>query len=134
MAYPITELPGIGTDVAAILKKDGIRTTIGFLRAAKTPKLRLRMAAKTGADPRRVLDWATTCDRMRIKGIGAEYAQLLADAGVKTVNDLQTRNPHNLVERMLKANKDRRVRLMPREKTVERWIENAKRLPPLIRY
>jgi len=134
MAYPISEIPGIATDVAALLKKDGIRTTIGFLRAAKTPKQRLKMAEKTGIDSKRVLEWATTCDRMRVKGIGAEYAQLLGDVGVKTVNDLRFRNPHNLVERMRQANKDKRVLLLPKEKTVERWIENAKKLPPLIRY
>lgn len=134
MAYPITDIPGMETDIAAVLKKDGIRTTIGFLRAAKTPKQRIKMAAKTGTDPRLVLDWATACDRMRVKGIGAEYAELLGAAGVRTVNDLQLRNPRNLVERMQVANKNKRVRLLPKEKTVERWIENARKLPPLIRY
>jgi predicted flap endonuclease-1-like 5' DNA nuclease len=134
MAYPITDIPGMGTDVAALLKEDGIRTTVGFLRAAKTPKQRLKMAAKTGTDPKRILDWATACDRMRVKGIGAEYAELLGAAGVRTVNDLQFRNPRNLVERMQEANKDKRVRLLPKEKTIERWIEDAKKLPPLIRY
>lgn len=134
MAYPITDIPGLGTNIVAVLKKDGIRTTVGFLRAAKTPRQRLKMAAKTGIDPKLVLDWATACDRMRVKGIGAEYAQLLGAAGVRTVNDLQLRNPRNLVERMQEANKDRYVRLLPKERTVERWIENAKKLPPLIRY
>lgn len=134
MPYPIAEIPGMGTDIAAILKKEGIRTTLGFLRAAKTPKQRLKIAEKTGTDPKRVLDWATACDRMRVKGVGSEYAQLLGAAGVKTVNDLQFRNPHNLVDRMQKANKDKHVRLLPKEKTVERWIENAKKLLPLIRY
>lgn len=134
MAYPITEIPGMGTDAAAILKKDGIRTTVGFLRAAQTPKQRLKIATKIGADPKSVLDWATACDRMRIKGVGSEYAQLLAAAGVKTVNDLQFRNPRNLVERMQQANTDKRVRLLPKERTVERWIESAKKLLPLIRY
>jgi len=134
MAYPIREIPGIGTDVAAILKKEGIRTTIGFLRVAKTPKQRLRIAAKTGTDTKRVLDWATACDRMRVKGVGAEYAQLLGAAGVKTVNDLQLRNPRNLVEKMQAANKGKLVRVLPKEKTVERWIESAKKLLPLIRY
>ncbi|MGH6674586.1 MAG: DUF4332 domain-containing protein [Xanthobacteraceae bacterium] len=134
MAYPITEIPGMGTDVATILKKDGIRTTVGFLRAAQTPKQRLKIATKTGTDPKCILDWATACDRMRIKGIGSEYAQLLGAAGVKTVNDLQFRNPGNLVDRMQKANKDKRVRLLPKEKTVGRWIESAKKLLPLISY
>jgi Domain of unknown function (DUF4332) len=134
MAYPISEIPGISTDVAAILKKEGIRTTIGFLRAAKTPKQRLKMAEKTGLDSKRVLEWATTCDRLRVKGIGAEYAQLLGNIGVKTVGDLRFRNPRNLVEKMREANKDKHVQLLPKEKTVERWIENAKKLLPLIRY
>jgi predicted flap endonuclease-1-like 5' DNA nuclease len=134
MAYPISKIPGMGTDVAEVLKKEGIRTTISFLRAAKTPKQRLKIAEKLGTNAKAVLDWATACDRMRVKGIGADYAELLGAAGVRTVNDLQLRNPRNLVARMLKANDGKRVRLLPKEKAVERWIEYAKRLPPLLRY
>ena len=81
-----------------------------------------------------MLDWATACDRMRIKGVGSEYAQLLGAAGVKTVNDLKVRNPQNLVKKMGNANNRKLVRVLPKEKTVQRWIENAKKLPPLIRY
>ena len=100
MAYPITEIRGIEQDVAEILKKEGIRTTIGLLRAAKTPKQRLRIAEKIGTDSKAVLDWATAADRMRVKGVGFEYAELLRAAGVKTVSDLKVRNPENLVKRM----------------------------------
>lgn len=134
MAYPITDIRGIGADAAAILKSEGIRTTIGLLRAAKTPKQRLKIAAKIGIDNKRVLDWATAADRMRVRGVGWEYSQLLRAAGVKTVNDLKFRNPQNLVEKMREANKRKLVRVLPKEKTVERWIENAKKLLPLIRY
>jgi hypothetical protein len=35
---------------------------------------------------------------------------------------------------MQEANKHKLVRLLPKEKTVERWIESAKNLAPLIRY
>jgi predicted flap endonuclease-1-like 5' DNA nuclease len=133
-AYPISEIRGIGPDVAAILKSEGIRTTVALLRAATTPKQRLKIAAKTGADSKEVLDWATAADRMRVKGVGWEYCQLLRAAGVKTANDLQFRNPHKLVEKMQEANKHKLVRLLPKERTVERWIESAKNLPPLIRY
>ena len=69
MAYPITEIRGIEQDAAEILKKEGIRTTIGLLRAAKTPKQRLRIAEKIGTDSKAVLDWATAADRMRVKGV-----------------------------------------------------------------
>lgn len=134
MPYPITEIRGIGTDIAAILKKEGIRTTIGLLRAAQTPKQRLRMADKTGADVKDVLDWATAADRMRVKGVGGGYAQLLGAAGVKTVSDLKLRNPQNLVRKMGDANKNRLVHVLPKESTVERWIESAKKLQSLIRY
>lgn len=134
MAYPITDIREIEADIAAVLKSEGIRTTIGLLRAAKTPKQRLRIAERIGADSKQVLDWATAADRMRVKGIGWEYAQLLRAAGVKTVSDLQFRNPQNLVEKMREANKRKLVRLLPKEKTVERWIESAKKLQPLIRY
>jgi len=64
MAYPITDIRAIGTEVAGVLKSEGIRTTLGLLRAAKTPKQRLRIAARIGADPKQVLDWATAADRM----------------------------------------------------------------------
>jgi Domain of unknown function (DUF4332) len=134
MVYSISQIRDIGTDVTDILKKEGIRTTIGFLHAATTPRQRIKMAEKTGTDAKRVLYWATACDRMRVKGIGWEYAQLLRAAGVKTVGDLQIRNPRSLSEKMEKANKDKLVRVLPKEKTVERWIESAKKLPPLIRY
>ena len=92
------------------------------------------MAEKIGTGSKVVLDWATAADRMRVKGVGFEYAELLRAAGVKTVSDLQFRNAQNLVESMREANKGKLVRLLPKEKTVERWIENAKKLPPAIRY
>jgi hypothetical protein len=134
MAYPITDIRGIAPDTAEILKSEGIRTTIGLLRSAKTPKQRLKLAEKVGAGKERLLDWVTTADRMRVKGVGWEYSELLRIAGVKTVNELKFRNPQHLVERMKEANKRKVVRLLPKKQTVERWIGSAKKLPLLIRY
>jgi predicted flap endonuclease-1-like 5' DNA nuclease len=135
MAYPITEIQGIGADTALILKSEGIRTTISLLREAKTPKQRLKIAAKLGTDDKCVLDWVTAADRMRIKGVGWEYSELLCAAGVKTVNELKFRNPQKLVDQMTEANTNRKlVRFLPSVKMVKRWIESAKKLPPVIRY
>jgi predicted flap endonuclease-1-like 5' DNA nuclease len=135
MAYPITEIQGIGTDIAAILKSGGIRTTVGLLRMAKTPKQRLKIAAKTGAPEKCVLDWVTAADRMRIKGVGSEYSELLRAAGVRTVNELRFRNPQKLASVMGEVNTRRKlVRVLPSVNTVARWIETAKKLPPLISY
>jgi hypothetical protein len=135
MAYPITDIRCIGADTALILKSAGIRTTGGLLLQAKTPKQRLKIAEKIGIDDKRVLDWVTAADRMRVKGVGWEYAELLSAAGVKTAKELKFRNPRKLVDQMTEANAKRNlVRLLPSVKAVERWIENAKNLPPVIRY
>ena len=135
MGYPITEIRAIGADIALLLKSGGIRTTVSLLRSAKTPMQRLRIAEKIGTDEKRVLDWATAADRMRVRGVGWEYAELLRAAGVKTANELKYRNPQRLVDKMKEANDRRKlVRLLPSESTVRRWIESAKKLPPAIRY
>ena len=135
MGYPITDIRGIGADAALILKSEGIRTTVGLLRCGKTPKQRLKIAEKVGTDDKRVLDWVTAADRMRVKGVGWEYAELLCAAGVKTVKELKFRNPQKLVDQMTQANTRRKlVRLLPSVKVVQRWIESAQKLPPAIRY
>jgi predicted flap endonuclease-1-like 5' DNA nuclease len=134
MAYPITDIRGIGPEAAAILKSEGIRTTTGLLRSAKTPQQRLKLAETVGIAKERVLDWVTAADRMRVKGVGWDYAELLRAAGVKTVKHLRFRNSQKLVEKMQQVNKPKMVRLLPKQRTVERWIESAKKLPPMISY
>jgi len=135
MTYPVTEIRAISADAAAILRSDGIRTTVALLRSAKTPKQRIKIAGKIGAPEKQVLDWVTAADRMRVRGIGWEYAQLLSAVGVRTACELKYRNPKKLAQAMSDTNSKRNlVRLLPSERTVERWIEDARKLPPLIRY
>ena len=135
MGYPITDIRGIGPDTVLILKSEGIRTTVALLRLAKTPKQRLKIAERVGINDKNVLDWVTAADRMRVKGVGWEYSELLREAGVKTVKELKFRNPQRLVDQMMQANAKRKlVRFLPSVSMVERWIENAKKLPPVIRY
>ena len=135
MSYPITDIDGIDGVAAAILKSAGIRSTERLLEAARTVRGRKMLAIKTGFDEKQLLCWANVADRMRIKGIRKEYAGLLQAAGVDTVKDLKYRNPANLAIAMAEANKKRKmVRLLPSEKVVCNWIENAKKLPLKISY
>jgi hypothetical protein len=72
---------------------------------------------------------------MRIRGISKEYAELLQAAGVNTVKELRYRSPANLAKAMADANnRHKRVRLLPSEKVVGRWIESAQKLPLKITY
>ena len=135
MSYPITDIEGIDGETAAILKSAGIRTTARLLESARTVKGRKLLAEKTGLSEKSLLCWANVADRMRIKGISREYAELLHAAGVDTVKELKYRNPCNLAQAMAEANrKQKLVRMLPSEKVVARWIENAKKLPLKITY
>ncbi|HSP50166.1 MAG TPA: DUF4332 domain-containing protein [Pseudolabrys sp.] len=135
MSYPITDIDGIDDEAAAILKSVGIRSTERLLEAARTVRGRKMLAIKTGFDEKRLLCWANVADRMRVKGIRKEYAELLQAAGVDTVKELKYRNPANLAYAMAEANKKRKmVRLLPSEKVVGIWIENAKKLQLKISY
>jgi predicted flap endonuclease-1-like 5' DNA nuclease len=133
MTYPISEITG--ADIAERLKSVGIRTTDRLLDEAKGPKDRKLLAEKTGLDEKRILSWANVADRMRIKGVGANYAGLLQAAGVDTVKELKYRNPAKLAKAMAEANARRKLaRVLPSDSAVVRWIEQAKRLTPKISY
>ena len=135
MSRSIEDLKTIGPGVAASFKSAGIRSTGRLLRCAKDPKGRKRLAEKTGLDEKCILRSANMADRMRIKGVGEDYAVLLEAAGVDTVRELKYRNPRNLAKAMADANTKRKlVQLLPSEKAIERWIEHAKRLELMISY
>jgi hypothetical protein len=135
MSYPITDIGGIDRETATLLKAARIRSTGRLLDAAGTLKGRKVLADRTGIDAKQLLCWANMADRMRVKGVSKEYAELLQAAGVDTVRELKHRNPAKLAARMAAANKARKlVRLLPSEKLVTRWIDHAKRLSLKITY
>jgi hypothetical protein len=135
MSCPIADLDCIDPEVIGRLKSLGIRSSDKLLDAAKSLRGRKTLAAKTGIDEKSLLSLANKIDRMRVKGIGQDYAKLLQIAGVDTVRELKYRNPRRLAEAMAEANAQRKlVRVLPSERTVERWIEHAKKLPLKISY
>ncbi|MBV8752480.1 MAG: DUF4332 domain-containing protein [Hyphomicrobiales bacterium] len=135
MSYAVMDIKGIGPLMADKLKKVGIRTTAKLLETAASAKGRKELAAKIGVDEKTVLRWANLVDRMRIKGIGEDYATLLQDVGVDTVRELKHRNVAKLASAMREANKrNKKVRLLPSERRVQRWVDQAKQLPLKISY
>jgi predicted flap endonuclease-1-like 5' DNA nuclease len=135
MSYPISGIEGIAPALRTKLKSVGIRTTDKLLERAKGLKERQELARKIDIDPRILLSIANLADRMRIKGVGEDYAELLSAAGVDTVKELRYRNPAKLARAMAEANAKRNlVRVLPSELMVGRWIEHAKKLPLMISY
>lgn len=133
----VTAIEGIGPRNASKLDKAGIRTVEKLLDAGATRKGRNALAKETGFDAKRILEWVNRADLMRVKGVSRQYSDLLEAAGVDTVKELRRRNAENLTEAMEKANSRRRNKLVqrtPSAKVVQKWIDSANELEPVVRH
>ena len=135
MSYPLTDIDGIDREVATVLKSAGVRSSKSLLEAAATARGRKQLAGTTGLSEKNLLKWANLAHFMSLRGVSREYADLLQKSGVDTMKELKYRNPAKLVAAMAEANKARGlVRVLPSEKRVVRWIDDAKKQPPKITY
>jgi predicted flap endonuclease-1-like 5' DNA nuclease len=129
----IIEIEGIGEKFAAKLKAAGVATVEGLLETAASGKGREDLAAKTGIDKTKILEWVNRADLYRIKGVGEEYSDLLEAAGVDSPAELAHRVPANLLAKMTELNTAKKlVRKLPTEKQVADWVQQAKALPKLV--
>ena len=131
----IVKIEGIGKVYAEKLVAAGIKTTEAVLEAGCKAKAREEIAAKTGIPVKLILEWVNLADLMRIKGVGEEYSDLLEEAGVDTVAELANRKPENLLQKIMETNeKEKLVRRPPVLKQVQKWVEEAKKLPHKVEY
>ncbi len=131
----IDAIEGIGHKYATTLRKASIRTTEKLLKVGATRKGRKGIAERTRISERLVLEWVNRADLMRVKGVGEEYSDLLEAAGVDTVKELRRRNAGNLLATMIEVNsKKKLVRRLPTESMVERWVDHAKSIDPIVTY
>ena len=131
----IIDVEGIGPAYAAKMKASGIRTTEALLKEGATPEGRRQIADRTGVGHESILEWVNRADLFRIKGVGSQYSDLLENAGVDTVVELSKRVSDNLYAKMVEVNLAKNlVNKLPSEKQVQRWIEQAKKLPRVVSY
>jgi len=127
----IDQVAGIGHKEGTKLRKVGIKTSKSLIEMASTGRGRSELTAATGIDQRKLQAWVNHADLLRVKGVGAEYAELLVAAGVDTVRDLRRRNPTALLAKIIGLNdKDQVVARLPTESMVEGWIEAARNVEP----
>ena len=131
----IDTIEGIGHKQATSLRKARIRTVEALLKKGSTRAGRRDIAAATKLSEKLVLEWVNRADLMRVRGVGEEYSDLLEAAGVDTVKELRRRNPGNLLASMVTVNATKRlVRRLPTEAMVQRWVDHAKDLEPIVKY
>lgn len=133
----VTTIEGIGPRNAGKLQKCGIRTCEKLLAEGATRKGRNAIAKEAGLDAKQVLAWVNRADLMRVSGVSRQYSDLLEAAGVDTVKELRRRNAENLTEAMEAANNRRRNKLVkrtPSAKVVQKWIDSAGELEPVVKH
>jgi len=131
----ITEIEGIGPVYGEKLAAAGIKSVDALLEAGASKKGRDKLSEETGIEYARILKWTNMADLFRVKGIGEEYSELLEAAGVDTVKELRNRRADNLHAKMVEVNETKKlVRALPAQSVVERWIEHAKTLDPMMTY
>ncbi|MDX1906876.1 MAG: DUF4332 domain-containing protein [Bacteroidia bacterium] len=131
----ITDIEGIGPASAEKLSQAGIRTVEGLLKACAAPSGRKKVAEASGLDEKQILRWTNMADLFRIKGVAAQYAELLEAAGVDTIKELRNRNAENLHAKMKEINSEKKlVRQLPSVAQVERFVQDAKTLEPSVSY
>lgn len=135
MTYKIVEIEGIGDTYAKQLEEVGIKTTEDLLNCGKKPKGRAELAEKTGISPKYILKWVNHADLFRIKGVAGQFAELLEAGGVDTVKELKHRVAANLYAKLVETNDAKNLcNRVPSEKEIEKMIEQAKELPPMVEY
>lgn len=133
--HQVEEIEGIGPAHGAKLADAGAPTVAKLLALGATRKGRTELAAATGIDDAKILDWVNRADLMRIKGIGAEYSDLLEIAGVDSPLELAHRNPAHLAEAIAAANEKKNiVRHVPSETVLAGWIAEAKELEKVVEH
>jgi predicted flap endonuclease-1-like 5' DNA nuclease len=129
----IDQVAGIGHREATRLRKAGVRTSKSLAEFASTRRGRTELAKKTGLTPKDLQLWVHHADLLRVRGVGAEYAVLLVEAGVDTLRDLRRRNPTALLAKIIGMNGAQKVvDRLPTEAMVEGWIAEAGALEPSI--
>jgi predicted flap endonuclease-1-like 5' DNA nuclease len=131
----VIEIEGIGEVYAQKLQEAGVNTTESLLEQGATPRGRKALADSTGISERLILKWVNRADLFRISGIGEQYSDLLAAAGVETVLELAQRRPDHLHEKLVETNEAKKlVRVVPGLEHVTDWVSQAHQLSRVVSY
>ena len=131
----VLDIEGIGEIYARKLHEAGITTTEELLEQGATPGGRKELVQKTGIGDRLILRWVHRADLFRVKGIGEQYSDLLAAAGVETVLELAQRRADHLHQKLVETNQAKRlVRVVPGPEQVADWVQQAHELPRVVSY
>ena len=131
----VKDIEGIGPVLGGKLEKAGIVTVESLLESGATRSGRANIAKEAGISESQVLEFVNMADLMRIKGVGAEFAELLKASGVDTIKELRTRNAENLHQKLEETNAAKSLtRKVPSLDMVKDFIAKAGSTDPSVTY
>jgi predicted flap endonuclease-1-like 5' DNA nuclease len=129
----VKDIEGIGPVLGEKLEKAGIVTVEALLESGATRSGRANIAKESGISESQILEFVNMADLMRIKGVGAEFAELLKAAGVDTIKELRTRNAENLHQKLEETNAAKSLtRRVPSLDMVKDFIAKAGSTDPSV--
>jgi predicted RecB family nuclease len=126
MDLKIVEMHGIGPKLGQKLIKAGIHTLLELIEKGSDEEKRAEISAITGISEIKILKWKNMARLYCIEGINNENAELFEAAGIESLEDLQTKNPEMIYEKMRKINAAKRLVLsIPSLEDLQRMSESA---------
>jgi len=127
----IENIEGIGKVMSAALReKADIHSTKKLIDRTETAEDLRKVAELTDISEAQLTKFRSMCILLTVRGIGAEFSELLYLAGYKSIEDLASASPAALAAKCREANdidgKRTRVKASLSEVRVSRWIESAK--------
>lgn len=134
MSVCISELKGITPELIRALRSIGIDNTRQLLAATGQPAERSQIAALLQIEDAVLLELVNCADMTRIHGLSRVNIELLIQAGVDRIVELQRRIPENLHGKLLSIAIHQHLPNLPRLEDVQRWIREAKQLDRAVYY
>jgi predicted flap endonuclease-1-like 5' DNA nuclease len=122
--YEVRQIEGIADTYGEALDEQGIATS-RELWHADPEQLADALDVATSV----VADWQLRAELMAVRGLGPQYAELLARSGVRGVQDLRDRDPGELLGRIQDKQDELQVRIqgnLVSEHRVASWVEAAR--------
>lgn len=95
----VEELPGLGKDRRERLRRQDIYTVGEFLQAGTRARSAVQLAALLGVDRLRLSEWMAHAQLLMLEGVDGQIASVLHDAGVRSLDDLATLSPEEVLAR-----------------------------------
>ena len=85
--FPLSDFPGIPYEYSELLKTRGIKNTKELFEKLYSDTLQSEMADRTGIPVYRLKELYNLCDLSRITGVGAVFARVIYEAGIRSLSE-----------------------------------------------